>query len=506
MKPFLLRHIVPLLTIPLAPVLFWAEQGIAAPAKTAKPPVQSQAKPVPASKPAPPSASSLLYVAVLPAPTLEAPQAKLANGALLVTSSSRLAPRVAMSLLFKAGAADETPQIAGWRRLLTDAMLRANLDEKGNPQENRAIAREAEELGGRAGATVGDDQIEFWAEGDSATQDKLLDLLLRMALRPRLAEGDVDASRQRLLSRLELESQDVPSQAINSLRDRLYHDTAGEATVYGLPGNGMESSLKTLDATRLRLLHATFFQPSFLVASFAGDVNVAAVRERLEKLEKPAVPEGTPLVKPGSVPRLEPPSKDQPPLVVRQLPMGEMISTAWLFAGYPLPGADSPDTPALRVLSAALGEMPRSRLERRLLGASLIPGLDDSAVLQAASQWTPRRWSGELVVFAQTRGGDLENAKNALLDEVSRLRDVPLTQPEIERAKNYLRGSWAVDRESLRDRAFQTGLAPAIGGTGPQLSDTHWPARLDKVTAADVRRVAAKYLQNYAVTLIMPEE
>src|SRR5687767_8704880 len=127
-------------------------------------------------------------------------------------------------------------------------------------------------------------------------------------------------------------------------------------------------------------------------------------------------------------------------------------------------------------------------------------------VFQAASQWTPRRWAGELVVFAQTRSGDIEGAKNALLDEITKMRDSAPTAPEMERAKNFLRGSWAVEREGLRERAFQTALATVLSGADPKFSDVEWTTRLAKVTPEDVRRVASKYLKNYALTLIMPED
>jgi predicted Zn-dependent peptidase len=37
-------------------------------------------------------------------------------------------------------------------------------------------------------------------------------------------------------------------------------------------------------------------------------------------------------------------------------------------------------------------------------------------------------------------------------------------------------------------------------------NDWDWPARVAAVTAADVRRVAQRYLNDYAVALIMPED
>src|SRR5687768_4663871 len=68
------------------------------------------------------SAVHVAPVAAVPAP---AALTSLRNGITLIASTDHIAPRISVSLLVRAGAADETPRTAGWRRLLTDSMLRA---------------------------------------------------------------------------------------------------------------------------------------------------------------------------------------------------------------------------------------------------------------------------------------------------------------------------------------------------------------------------------------------
>jgi predicted Zn-dependent peptidase len=69
-------------------------------------------------------------------------------------------------------------------------------------------------------------------------------------------------------------------------------------------------------------------------------------------------------------------------------------------------------------------------------------------------------------MFAQTSASNVDSAKDALLDEVRKMRETSLSATELLRAKNFARGSWAVDREGLRERAFQAGLALRLSGSG----------------------------------------
>jgi zinc protease len=180
-------------------------------------------------------------------------------------------------------------------------------------------------------------------------------------------------------------------------------------------------------------------------------------------------------------------------------------TSAWVFVAYVTSGLNSADFPALRVMSAALTQSSKARLPQRLFALNnkrSTSGDYDTSTFQIAGQVTPRRFAGDLVLFAQTGPQNVESTKNIMLDEVRKLGEKPLTPVELSSAKIFARGSWAVEREGLRDRAFQAALASALNAP----ADPTWPSRIAAVTAADVQRVARKYLGHYVVALIMPEE
>ena len=404
----------------------------------------------------------------------------------------RTSPRVAFSLVLPVGSVNETATTAGWRRLLADSMLhsirRPAPGGSGSTVDvsTEDLFKQADDLGARIGLTVGDDSIEFWALGSSEHQAQVLRLLLDVIQYPRLSDEDINAARARLLARDNDENIDIAVRAVNSLHDQLYKDDRGNLSAYGLPAGGATASLNGLNAEQVRGLYSQFVHMSHMVLCATGDVDETALYQSISSL-----PNITLGASPVAAPHFAPPGA-QPPLVVRQLG----TAGAWVFVGYPVPGMNSADEPALRVLTAALGEAPPSLLSRRLLARQT------ALATQVAVQFTRRRYTGELIAFAQTDPQNVDTVKNALLDEVSKLSDTPLSPTELEVAKNYARGSWAVEREGLHERAFEAALASSLNVS----ADDTWPSRIDAVTAAQVRQAARQYLQKYAVVLILPQE
>jgi predicted Zn-dependent peptidase len=347
----------------------------------------------------------------------------------------------------------------------------------------------AQKAGGEIGATVGDDFVEIWGEGDSGTGKDLLKLALALLRDPRLDDDAVKAARDKMLNQVELGSGDTSNKIQASLRSQLYRDARGELAAYGLPEFGTIDSLNSLTADKVRDLYNQRLKSARLVVSAVGDVDVAGFRDMLQAL--PATHSMTP-----AEPFFAAPKSKEPKLIVRELPS----PVALIFVAYSLPQAKPEEIPALQVLSAALSDTPGARLPARVLSHGLVDNRNKA--FSVAASLTPRRYAGELLITANCASQSVDSVKNDVLDEVRKMRDGLLTPQELQAAKTLVRGNWSVERENLRDRAFQTALAPALGAP----PDTTWPTRVQAVTAEEVQRVAKKYLNNYAVALVMPSE
>jgi predicted Zn-dependent peptidase len=78
----------------------------------------------------------------------------------------------------------------------------------------------------------------------------------------------------------------------------------------------------------------------------------------------------------------------------------------------------------------------------------------------------------------------------------------PLNRDVVKRYKETARGDWALEAITLTDRAWQ--IASAVNQGGDPAAAQAVTAAIDRVTAADIQRIAKTYLQRYAVAVVLP--
>jgi zinc protease len=82
-------------------------------------------------------------------------------------------------------------------------------------------------------------------------------------------------------------------------------------------------------------------------------------------------------------------------------------------------------------------------------------------------------------------------AERALLAELKRMQDAPVTKAELDKAVNQLVANALRERETNSGKAFAIGNAAVIMGDARRANTD--VERLQAVTAADVQRVMKKY-------------
>jgi zinc protease len=98
-----------------------------------------------------------------------------------------------------------------------------------------------------------------------------------------------------------------------------------------------------------------------------------------------------------------------------------------------------------------------------------------------------------------------EEGEQALLAEIKKMQEAPLSPAELEKAKNQLLTNQLRERETSNGKALALGEAAVLLGDPTRVNTDL--ARLQAVTAADVQRVMKKYFTdaNRLVITYLPE-
>jgi zinc protease len=152
------------------------------------------------------------------------------------------------------------------------------------------------------------------------------------------------------------------------------------------------------------------------------------------------------------------------------------------------------DRAALTVLDGILSTGESSRLYRSLV-------YDQQIAAQTSSTPDFKQQAGTLSAYAiMAEGHDPEEGIAALRAEIARFRDAPVTDAELAEAKNELVANALRERETVEGRVGVLGQA-LIGSGDAKMADREI-ADIQAVTAADIQRVARRYLTpDRAVTI-----
>jgi zinc protease len=155
---------------------------------------------------------------------------------------------------------------------------------------------------------------------------------------------------------------------------------------------------------------------------------------------------------------------------------------------YLAPPVASEDAAALRVAEQIMGSGESSRLYQSLVYTQ--------QVAQEAFATADLREDLGLFVLGAILAGEKQpvEAERALLAELKRMQDAPVSRAELEKAVNQLVTNQLRERETNDGKAFALARSAVLLGD-PNRVNTDL-AQLQAVTAADVQRVMKKYFND----------
>ena len=408
----------------------------------------------------------------------------LANGMKVFTARDTTTPNVTVQVWYGVGSKDDPEGRSGFAHLFEHLMFKATRN-----MPNETLDRLTEDVGGFNNASTYDDFTNYYEVVPANHLERLLwaeaDRLGSLVIDEAVFASERDVVKEELRQR-------VLADPYGRLFALYVPQQSFAAHPYKRPGIGSIEELDAATVDDVRAFHATYYRPDNAALIVAGNFDEAQLQALVDKYFAPLKTPAAPLPK---VTVVEPP-RTGPKTVNTYGPNVPLpaVAITWL-----APASADKDAPALAVLDAILSAGKSSRLYDTLV-------YDQKIAQSVFSSGPTNAQPGLIYVGAVMAGGKTaEQGESALLSQVARLRDAPPTAAELAEAKTGLLADAVRRREEIDGRAFAIGYALLTDGDAARANTNL--ADLQAVTAADVQRVAKKWLADDRRTAIryLPE-
>lgn len=398
-------------------------------------------------------------------PNIPVERFELKCGALLLASHRPGAPVCALQAHMRGGHSLDPVGLEGL------ASMSGRLVDQGTERhDEQGLAALLEGAGGslQGGSTglAGEIAADSWK--------LLVELFCECLTEPTYPLDRVRRQAKRVIDRLLVEQEDPRVQGARKFRRLVYGDHwLGRSDV------GTPESIARITRRNLSDFHRKNWCGKRTVIAFCGDVEPATVKRYLDRHLRDW--------KPGNV--LPPADQNFPPIAPRSDAYRAERQQVHVYLGHLGIRRKDPDYATLVTMDYVLGTGPgfTNRISRKLRDELGLAYTVDASIHSSAGVLP-----GIFTAYIGTSPEHLTTAVQGFLTEIRRIQDKLVGRAELELAKRYLTGSFALGFERASRRAHHLVAAQRNG-----LEDGHLGALVESfeaVTAADVRAAARKHL------------
>ena len=400
----------------------------------------------------------------------------LPNGLLVLTERMPHVRSVSMGVWLDSGSRDETPELNGISHFIEHMVFKGTTTRSASQ-----FAREVDSIGGNLDAFTGKETICFNIKVLDENVPVALDLLTDLVLHPTFAPEDIRKEQGVILEEIKMD-EDNPDYLVHELfTQKFWPDDA-----LGRPILGTTKTVSSFDQATVLNAYAERFTPHNMIFTAAGNLEHDSFVEQVE-----AAFASLSAASAGARLERTPPPVARPHITLKNKKSLEQVQ--FCLAVPSLPVADEQRFAAF-LLNSILGGGMSSRLfqsvrEERGLAYSIY------------SEMSPFRDTGSLAVYAGCAPDKTAEVLRLTLVEFTRLREEPVPEEELTRARNQLKGNMIIGLESSSSR--MSNLARQQMYYGRFFTADDITSAVDKVTAADVQALARQLLRADALTLTL---
>ena len=414
-------------------------------------------------------------------PKLNYTMTTLPNGLKVVFLEDHSTPIVHAELWYHVGSKNEKKGRTGFAHLFEHLMFKGskNVEPDGHPSWISSV-------GGQSNAETTEDATIFWQTFPAQYLPLVLWLEADRMASLRIYDATFQSERQVVKEERRMRVDNQPYGRLNEI----IYDQAFKVHPYKHPVIGSMADLEAASIDDVREFFRTYYVPNNATLVLAGDfdtkeaeVLVAKYLGRVPKSDRPV---------PRDIPA-EPPSTKE-----RRIVLHENWPLPAVVVAHHITFDGNPDSYPLHVASKVLSDGQSSRIykklvyEKRLALAAFGGGniIEDPNLFFAVAIVQPGKTTDETIA--------------ALIAELDRLKAEPISDAELQQAKNQFARDYILGRESNREKAHILAHAAVIHDD-IKTADGEFDIFMN-MTAADVQKVAQKYFtaENRLVMTVMP--
>jgi len=405
----------------------------------------------------------------------------LKNGLRVIIRENKTSPTVAIAAIDFGGARLEDARKAGVANIAADLLLKGT-------QKRTALqfGEIVDDLGGTISTDSGYNAWTLSSNWLSRDWRRGLSLVHEALTMPTFPEEELRREKAAVSAAIKAQQDDPDASASLLLRQTFFG-----AHSYGRSPLGTLETVGEITREDVARNWQSNFNSDTILAIY-GDVDTEDARRATEYLfgNLRLWPKSKAVQRPSIVP------------ITKQIVIQETkpdITQTVIYIGYPGIKVQDKDRYALTVLDGALSGMyyPGGRLHARLRDNQLVYGVH-------AFQMTGLD-GGSFMVEAGTTKDKRDEVRRIMEEEVQKIRDAPISDEELERAKGMAITARAVDLQTNSAQA-SAAISDELFGLGFK-DGAEYQKQISAVTREDVQRVAQKYLraEASAIAIVQPK-
>src|SRR2546425_2215395 len=406
----------------------------------------------------------------------------LGNGLKVLLVESPSIPTVSMNASVLAGARYDPEAKAGLA-----IMVSRLLDEGTETRTSLEIADAIESVGGAIDADGSFERMVVSAGVLTKDIDLGLELLSDLSIRPIFPQEYVDKEKERTLAEI-ASAQDRPQVVAGwAFNELVYQDHP-----FHRPSHGYPQTVERIERADLIDFHKKYFGPNNALLSVVGDFRVPEILPKIVNALGPWA--AKPIVFPTYPQPIRQTGKRTKFI---RMPAQQLN----IYLGHLGVTRSNSDYYALQVLDTILGGGAgfTARIPQRLRDE-----LGLAYTTFASITMTAGLEPGRFIASIGTSPENMKLATEGLLNEIRRIIAEPVTQQELQDAKDYLTGSFVFAFESSPQIA-RFLVHAEVYGLGFDYVEKY-PEYIRAITTEDISRVAKMYLdsENYTLVVVGP--